>query len=236
MRAIGVRPLRLAWAALMMTDAAAPVVDARTCRRDRPVLGKGGLEFRHRVVSRARAGIFVGVDDDVALARRHGHGRNFIPEAACLCAASALFLQPTAKRVASRVICHFLAMFSAVFHVIAVKSVDEPVLKHGVDELHLPYSDAAAQIGGVGGERHRISWPPATMMFASPFVICWSPAQPPQAAAAQLIDAESGLFLRNPSLHRRLPCRKFSAPERGQYRESPHPPRPHRPSRLRERS
>src|ERR1700733_3146509 len=52
-----------------------------------------------------------------------------------------------------------LPLFRDVFrggaHMIAVKGVDQDILKHGVDELHLSHLHTTAQIGRMGGERHR---------------------------------------------------------------------------------
>jgi hypothetical protein len=49
--------------------------------RDRAVLGEGGLE-RRNLVRAALAGLFVGIDHDIAAARLHGDRRDFVHEGA----------------------------------------------------------------------------------------------------------------------------------------------------------
>ena len=98
----------------------------------------------------------------------------------------------------------FRDVFRRVAHVIAVEGVDEAVLQHGVDELHFPHLHAAAQIGGMGGERHQFLAARDDDVGVAVRDLLQPERDRAQAAAAQLIDAEGGLFLRNASLHRRL--------------------------------
>ena len=87
---------------------------------------------------------------------------------------------------------------------IAVEGVDEAVLQHGVDELHFTHLDAAAQIGRVGRERHRFLAARDDDAGVAIGDLLQAERNRPQAAAAQLVDAEGGLFLRKASLHRGL--------------------------------
>ena len=87
---------------------------------------------------------------------------------------------------------------------IAVEGVDQAVLQHGVDELHVAHLDAAAQIGGVGGERHRFLAARDDDVGVAVGDLLHAERDRAQAAAAELVDAEGGLFLRNAGLHRRL--------------------------------
>ena len=91
-----------------------------------------------------------------------------------------------------------------VAHVIAVKGVDEAVLQHGVDELQFPHLHPAPEIGRVGGERHRLLTAGDDDVGVAVGDLLQSERNGAQAAAAQLVDAERRLFLRNAGLHRRL--------------------------------
>ena len=121
-------------------------------------------------------------------------------------AASALFCEPTAKRSCySRLICHFGGdVLRGVAHVISVEGVDQSVLQHGVEHLHLAHFDPAAQIRGVGGERHRFLPAGDDDVRVAVGDLLQSERDRTQTAAAQLIEAEGGFFLRNTGLHRRL--------------------------------
>src|SRR3984885_4335053 len=181
------------------------------------VLGKGGLEFRHRLVGRAMARIFVGVDNDVALARRYSHRRNLVLEPAGLLRRLGLVLRADGEPVL--VLAADLPLsrdiLCGVAHVIAVKGVDEAILQHGVDEFHLSHFDAAPQIGGVGGKRHRFLAARDDDLGVAAGDLLHAERDRAQTAAAKLIDTESRLLLGNASLHRRL-ARRILTLRRGE--------------------
>ena len=178
---------------------------------------KAGLSFAIALVGRACARIFVGVDDDVALAGRNGHGRNLVLEPSGLLGRFRLVLRADGEAIlllAGEL--PFLGdVFRRVAHVIAVKGVDEAVCQHGVDELHLAHFDAAAQIGGMGGERHRFLAARHDDLGVAAGDLLQPERNRAQTAAAELIDAEGRLFLGNASLHRRL-ARRILTLRRGE--------------------
>ena len=201
-----------------MTNAAAPSLrpEALPAVTD-PVLGKGRLEFRHRLVSRAGARIFVGVDDDVALAAGYRHRRDLVLEPSGFLRRFGLVLRADGEAILLLAgdLPFFGDVLRRVAHVIAVKGVNEAVLQHGVDELHFPHLDAAAQIGGMGGKRHRFLAARDDDVGVAVGDLLHAERDRAQTAAAQLIDAESGLLLRNASLHRRL-ARRILTLRRGE--------------------
>ncbi len=85
-----------------------------------------------------------------------------------------------------------------------MKGVNEAVCQHGVDEFHLSHFDAAAQIGGMRGERHRFLAARDDDLGVAAGDLLQPERNRAQAAAAHLIDTESRLLLGNASLHRRL--------------------------------
>ena len=108
-----------------------------------PSLEKAGLQFGHRVISRAGAGIFVVVDDDVALAGRYRERHDLVLEPAGLLRRLGLVLRGDGEAVL--VLAADLPLFGDVLrrvaHVIAVEGVDEAVLQHRVDELQFAHLD-----------------------------------------------------------------------------------------------
>ena len=134
-----------------------------------PSLEKAGLSFAIASKVDAGARIFVGVDDDVALAGRDRKGDDLVLEPAGLLRGLGLVLRADREPVLLLAGDLPLAgdVLGGVAHVIAMEGVDEPVLDHGVDELEVAHLHAGAQIAACGASDID-SWPPATMMLASP--------------------------------------------------------------------
>ncbi len=87
---------------------------------------------------------------------------------------------------------------------IAVERVEQPVLQHRVDELHIAHLDAVAQMRGVGRHRHRFLSAGDDDAGVAVDDLLQAERDGAQAAAAQLVEAESGLFLGNAGFHRGL--------------------------------
>ena len=132
------------------------------------------------------------------------------------CAASALFCE--AEREAVLLLAADLPfggdVLGRVAHVIAVEGVDQAVLEHGVDQLQFAHFDAGAQIGAVRGLRHQFLTAGDDDFGVAVADLLQAERDRAQAAAAQLVEAEGGLFLRHARLHRRLARRLLALPAR----------------------
>src|SRR5436190_12378950 len=133
------------------------VIDAgRAAGGDGTVLLEGRLELGHRVDGSAMARIFVGADDDVALAGLDGDGDDLVLELAGLLRGLGLVLRVNRKLVLLRAGDLVLPrnVLGGVAHVVAVEGVPQAVLDHGVDQFEAAHLDAAAQILRVRGHAH----------------------------------------------------------------------------------
>ena len=158
MRASGVMPRRLRFGGRHHHQRRRAVVDARgVAGRHRAVLGEGGPQLGDGFVGRAGADVLVVGDDDVALAARDGHRDDLVLEPAGLLRRLGLVLRSDGEIVL--LLAADLPLGGDVLgggaHVITVEGVHQPVLDHGVDELHLAHLHAVAQMRGVRRERHR---------------------------------------------------------------------------------
>src|SRR5215470_9172451 len=133
------------------------VIDAGGgARGDRAFLLEGGLQLGHRIERGAMTRIFVGVDDDVALAGLDGDRDDLVLELAGLLRGLGLLLRLDRELVLLGAGDLPLPrdVLGGVAHVVAVEGIPQAVLDHGVDQLEAAHLDAAAQILRVRGHAH----------------------------------------------------------------------------------
>ena len=102
------------------------------------------------------ARIFVGIDDNVALAGLDGDGDDLILELAGLLRGLGLVLRADGEFVLLRTGDLILPgdVLGGIAHVVAVEGVPQPVLDHGVDEFEPSHLDATTQILRMRGHAH----------------------------------------------------------------------------------
>ena len=204
MRASGVRPRLCGLLGGHQHERGGAVIDARrVAGRDRAFLREGGRSLASARSSCRGADIFVLVDDDVALAGRDREGDDLVLELAGLLAASALFCEATRERVL--LVAGDLPLGGDVLggraHVVAVEGVEQAVLQHGVDELHVAHLGAAAQVRGVLRHRHRFLAARDDDRGVAIGDLLHAERDGAQARAAELVEAPGGGFLRDAGLH-----------------------------------
>ena len=152
MRASGVLPRLAASLAVISTTAAAPsLMPEALAAVTVPSLSKAGPQLGDRLERGAVLGIFVGVDDDVALAGLHRDRRDLVLELAGLLRGLGLVLRGDRELVLLRAGDLPLAgdVLGGVAHVVAVEGVPQAVLDHGVDHLEVAHLHAVAQMRAV---------------------------------------------------------------------------------------
>ena len=152
------------------------------------------------------ANIFVGIDDDVALAGLDGEGNDFVLEAAGLLGCFRLVLRGNGKLVllVARKLPLPRDIFRGDAHVIAVEGVRQAVLDHGVDHLHVAHLGAGAKVRSMRRHRHGFLAAGDDDLRITRGDLLQAECDGAQAGTAKLVHAPCGRFLRNTGLHRSL--------------------------------
>ena len=153
------------------------------------------------------ADILVLVDDGVALAALDGHRDDLVLELAGLLRGFGLVLRGERELVLLVAGDLELAgdVFGGIAHVIAVESVPQAVLDHGVDHLEVAHLDAGAQMLAVRRQRHGFLAAGDDDLGVAVAICCMPMRDGAQARAAHLVEAPGGRFLRQAGIDRRLP-------------------------------
>ncbi len=183
------------------------VVDAGgVARRHRAFLVEGRPQLADRVESGAVLGIFVGVDDDVALARLDRDRDDLILELAGLLRGLGLVLRFDREVVLllARDLILLGDVLRRVAHVVAVEGIPQAVLDHGVDHVEVAHLHAVAQMGAMRGHAHGFLAARDDDVGIAVEDRLVAERDGAQARAAQLVDAPSGALDRNAGADRRL--------------------------------
>src|SRR5215468_6331839 len=183
------------------------VIDAggRACG-NRALLLEGGLQLGHRIERGAMTRIFVGVDDDVALAGLDGDRDDLVLELAGLLRGLGLLLRLDRELVLLGASDLPLPrdVLGGVAHVVAVEGIPQTVLDHGVDQFEAAHLDAAAQVLGVRSHAHGFLTASDDDFGIAVEQGLVAERHGAQARAAELVDAPGGAFDGNAGRDRSL--------------------------------
>ena len=205
--------LFLRLARLHQDDGGGAVIEARcVAGGHRTFLVESGTQLAKRLHRGAVLRIFVGVNDDVPLARLHRDGNDLVLELAGLLRGFRLVLRTNREFILllARDLPLLGDVLRGVAHVIAVEGVPEAVLDHGVDHFQIAHLGPFAQMramrrlahGFLAARDHDFGIAVEDGLIAE--------RDRAQARTAQLVNAPGWALDRNASGDRGLPRRILS--------------------------